>query len=227
MTTALEVYQGLLKELDKWESPSFSIKDFNYFVNSAMLEYTNNNFAEFDVKGKTLDDIRVLIPDPLPITLTNGRGTLPTDYLHLLSCDIVVKYTLDHTFRRKDDLVTYKGIDRYVSDRSGYRDKNSYLRDSPTKPQYQITGNNLTIKIGTVNYAVADSAKIEYVKKPPAIYLDPRVRQNISFDVNSIPSVFPSEVNREIVKLCRRIILENFESNRYQTQMAEQAQRKE
>ena len=38
---ALDAYRDVLRELDKYESPTFTINDFNYFYNKAISQFVD------------------------------------------------------------------------------------------------------------------------------------------------------------------------------------------
>ena len=94
MTTSLDAHRALLKELDKYESPTFTIGDFNYFYPSAIEEYVAVNYATLDVNQKTLDDVRAILVLDEDLTLTNGEADLPTKYRHMLGMEAVLKFTI-------------------------------------------------------------------------------------------------------------------------------------
>lgn len=213
MMTSAELYRNVLRELDKYESPTFDVQDFNYFFNSAIEEYISINYSKFDMKQKELDDIRTLVKRE-QVTVTNSSIVLPEDYRHLLE----ISLNLTFTNPRCNEVISYVQTAKKIeADKLGYIRENSYLAPNRYNSYYTIRGNNVILSIG--NNITVTSAVLEYLRIPTAVVFDPVV------SANNVNSEFPLHVDYELIKLCRRIFLENTESSRYQSQLVEQQQR--
>jgi hypothetical protein len=77
--TAREIYEGVLVELNKENSQSFTIEEFNYIINKAILAMCNEKYNFYAVNGQLGDDLRVLlkkqsfsISDSMPIDGTSN-----------------------------------------------------------------------------------------------------------------------------------------------------------
>jgi hypothetical protein len=228
--TALDAYRDLLIELDKYESPSFSVRDFNYFWNSAVNEFVDKKLAVGpDVIQHSHDDLAVLLSDPTslefgevetPQVLSAVQAYLPEFYRNILGLKIVLKFTVAAGKYAKDvKLTVYPRKQR--SNREGYIRKNSYQDAKEEDAWYTLRGNIIELIIDS-NTEV-DTGTITFLKKPVAITLNPDI-ENLNIDDEDENPVleFPDHTVSKIVKECRRIFLENIESPRYGTNFQEQ-----
>lgn len=217
MKNALEAYRALLIELDKYESPTFTVGDFNHFYNSAIDEYIVKNYIDFDLTQKSLDDIRVLL-ETQDLTFTDNKVDLEEDYRHVITLESVLEFSEDvRGYKKGDKITTYPK--RLKTNQKGFRSKNAYLQPSYFEPYFQITGSQLTILAGDSVSGV--SGKLEYIKNADTVYLNPDKSADFSKSENNSLLEFPLHVNYEILKICRRMFLENIESPRYQTNLYE------
>lgn len=83
--TARQVYEGTATEVNKVQSMTLLLEDFNYFFNKAIYQYINKRYNIYDINQQTTDDIRVLKATiALPVTLaTSAYGD--TDALRSLT----------------------------------------------------------------------------------------------------------------------------------------------
>ena len=58
--TARQVYEGTATEVNKVQSMTLLLEDFNYFFNKAIYQYINKRYNIYDINQQTTDDIRVL-----------------------------------------------------------------------------------------------------------------------------------------------------------------------
>lgn len=59
--TALELYDATLIELNKVNAPTFTIEQWNYFINKAIQSYTDKRYNFYAVNQQLTDDLRVLL----------------------------------------------------------------------------------------------------------------------------------------------------------------------
>lgn len=225
--TALDAYRSVLKEIDKQGAPTFSPKDFVYFFSSSVDEYITENYSRGDVFQKELDDLSAVIADDVVLTQDGTDPTLfakPDDYRHFLYGQVVGKLT-DVTYRRwkKNDQVGFV-LRRQRTAGRGYQETNAYQQPSEGYPQYRVSNAKLKFLLG--NHFVPVSAKLMYVKQMDTIVLNPDPTADFTDPANNSILEFPDYVTKEIVKWCARVVLENLESGRYQTALAERQLRK-
>ena len=59
--TALELYNATLIELNKVNAPTFTVEQFNYFINKAIQSYTDKRYNFYAMNQQLTDDLRVLL----------------------------------------------------------------------------------------------------------------------------------------------------------------------
>lgn len=225
--TALDVYRYVLKELDKHESPTFSVDDFNWFINESVDGYVTKNYGQGDVFEKDLDDISVIVKDDVSLIQDVGDPTLfakPADYRHLLYMNTIVKANADYRRWKKNDQVIFV-LRRQRTNRRGYQEDNAYEQPSEDYPQYRVSNEKLKALVGP-NFTPL-SAKATYISKAATVYLNPDPTADFTNPVNNSVIQFPDYVAKEIVRWCARVFLENIESPRYSTVLSEQQIRRE
>ena len=224
MVDALDAYRNWLRELDKFESPTAQLLDFNYWWNSATDEYIANNYATFDVNQKTLDDISEILVLDEELTFVTNEVDLPEKYRHILGLETELKF-LEALDGNAVDSTVIVNPKRLKTNQKGFRINNAYQQPSYKESYFQIAKGKLKILCGSKNEAT--TGKIDYLEIPETVYLNPDKSVDFNDPLNNTLLQFPSHVNFEIVKHCRKIFLENIESPRYQTSLQEQALRRE
>ncbi len=217
---ALDAYRSVLKELDKHESPTFNVDDFNWFFNESIDQYISKNYGLGDIFQKDLDDISAIVKDDVALVQESDKSLFakPTDYRHLLYLKVTAKAL--STFRKwtvnqQQDFV----IRRQRFSRRGYQEENAYEQPSEDYPQYRVSNEKLKILIGSRFEPV--SAKIMYICTASVVYLNPDSSSNYNLEENNSTLEFPDYVCKEIIRWCSRLFLENIESPRYQTSVME------
>lgn len=77
--TVRELYDNVLSELNKVESPSILLEDFNYFANKGIQQYVNKIYTGYEINQQSTDDLRALkVTSQLEITY-NSDIILPTE----------------------------------------------------------------------------------------------------------------------------------------------------
>lgn len=220
---AQDAYIMVTRELDKYESPPFQIGDFQYFFYSAINEYISNNLPDADILQKDSDDMNSFIKwntalvqntDDPPIY---SEFALPSDYRHIWNVKSRVKWLVAWgKYAVNDEIWLYPK--RRRSTREGYQENNAYQKASVKYPLYKVEGTNINIDAG-VKVQLMET-RLDFVFEPVEIGLTEDLATN-----DDIP--FPNYVLLEIVKLTRRIFLENIESQRYNASLQEEVMRKE
>lgn len=230
---ALDIYRDILRELDKYGSPTFTIRDFNYFVNSAVSEYINENYVKLDVRQKDSDDMRYfLITNSTQTVNSSGLMQLPGNYRHVLDVQVNAKFLKDVGRFKKDQVATIP-VERMKSSQKGFRNRNSFGKPSFNRFYFDITGTSMQVYFDSsaVTFTGSNNAKIDYVIQPSDIYLNPDKTSDYNNSANNTSLVFsPTTTNQiyfEVVKKTRDLFLENIESPRLQTAIQQSIARKE
>ena len=208
MKKALNAYSDILTELDKHESPTFEIEDFNHFFNVAIEQYITDNYSGFDIHQKEVDDIEKLVKYGEALTESGGAFTLPSEYRHVLGVE--VNYTLNKDsgkYNTGDSLIIYPI--RLSSNKRRVISENSYHKPSLTRAYYWISDGKLYLKNTTI--LTVSSCKLDYIKKHPSISVD------LSDSATNIDILLKEYAYYEVVARCRDLFLENMQSPRTQT----------
>jgi len=213
---ALSVYQALLRELDKFESPTFTVAYFNYFIYVTISKYITDNSGDFDVLQKDLDDISALLVYYSPLTFTDATAPLPQDYRHSLGLELTLNFIADTNDYKTGDVITVYPK-RLKTNRRGYTADNAYQKPSHDSPTYQLDSSNVYVRVG--DDVTVDGGKMDYIKIPDTMYLNPDRSSDYTRDINNTPAQFSDYVMYEIIKQCRIIFLENIESPRYNSSL--------
>lgn len=217
---AQDAYIMLLRELDKYESPSFRVGDFTYFFNSAIDEYKSNHLTDSDVLQKDSDDMDPFITWNTALAQDNSEKSkfaLPDDYRHVWTVKATAKWLTDFGKYKTNDIITLYPK-RRRSTREGYQENNAYHKPGFRYPVWKVETGSMFIEAGDKLELV--SCSLDYVFQGDEIGLTEDLLTN-----DDIP--FPDYILREIVKLTRRIFLENIESQRYPSTLQEEQLRKE
>lgn len=224
---ALDAYRSVLKELDKHESPTFSVDDFNWFWNESIDQYVSKNYGQGDIYQKDLDDISIVVKDDVSLTQDVGDKTLfskPADYVHMLYLNVTAKALANYRRWMLNDQQDFV-ISRQRYGRRGYQEDNAYGQPSEDNPQYRVSNEKIKILLGSKFEPV--SATLMYICKPSVVYLNPDSGVDFGLEINNSTLQFPDYVCKEIIRWCSRVFLENIESPRYQTVLSERSIRKE
>lgn len=74
--TAREVYEAVLVEINKENNPSFTIEEFNYALNKAVLAFVNEKYNFYASNQQLSDDLRVLLK-PAKFNIQNSLSIKP------------------------------------------------------------------------------------------------------------------------------------------------------
>ena len=59
--TAREIYEAVLIEVNKENAPQFTVEEFNYLINKAVLALVNEKYNFYSANQQLSDDLRVLL----------------------------------------------------------------------------------------------------------------------------------------------------------------------
>jgi len=215
---ALDAYKGLLKELDKYESPTFSIGDFNYFFNKSVQDYITENYKDIDPVQKDIDDIRSVLKFDEALSFTSGKASLPDKYQHILYLELTCKFKVDVGKYKKDVSHTFTEVRREKSSQRGT--KNAYRKTSFLRPYYKMDIDSVYAIIDTTILELT-SGKMDYIEVPEKVYLNPANGADYDDDAQNTTIAFPDYVVTEIITVCRLMFLENTENQRFQSSIIE------
>lgn len=152
--TAKEVYEAVLVEQNKGNAPSFTLEEFNYLLNKAILAHVNERFNFYNVNQQLSDDLRVLLRSQVfAATATGGakawdQGLDDTngvkyelmidtsDYLHILSVRNAYTGTVSGNNTDTAKLVFPAG--RLTYDMWNLIQNNIYLRPRYSRPKFMV-----------------------------------------------------------------------------------------
>ena len=215
--TAREIYEGVLIDLNKVHAPALSVEEFNYFINKVILAYVNERYNLYSVNQQLDDDLRVLLMqvtiDSANITIVSNEDPAyasvqlaATNYMHLLSCDMIVQNTISSKLRR----YTAK---RCTVDMLSMITLNEYLKPAMSRPYYMlkaavdVADRNSPVVIVYFGELLANiipyALRFFYLRLPTPVDLTDAEVYSLTTD-NSDVLEFPDYLKNEFVK---RIVL--------------------
>jgi hypothetical protein len=216
----LDLYRAILRELDKYQSPSFTFGDFNNFFAKGMQEYINGRYELFDTEQQHIDDLRAIVIRTNPVLAINSTTrsvALPADYWHLIGAAVKMRYIAANGCHGIGD-VYYKSLKRMTADLKGFADEDYYTRPKPQNIYYKLEKALIYILFDDpntpVNYLVAESVEIEYLQIPSVISI---TSLSVYTTLSATNCQFPDYVWDEIVNKTADIFLENIEQQRIQS----------
>lgn len=218
MKTVRQVYESVLLELNKREAPSILLDDFNYYLNKAIGQYINKKYNSYDVNQQSDDDLDELkIPD-YEITLNKigirYKGTLPSNYLHILNC--TVKYTIASNYRcyEQGDIVEFSA-GRLPTTAARQVEQNYYYKPSYKNPYFYKDSSLLEIRSGNDNIFVPTTVYIDYLRTP--IYVELTEEDIEEVQDTSQEMEFKDYVVQEIINELVKLLMELSSDPRIQT----------
>lgn len=204
----LEIYQRCVIDLDKYDTPTFEIEDFNRYAEKAIYEYINEKYKEFEITQKRTDDLRQFVTISTIAVSNQDFVALPEDYLRLLKLEYQIT-----------DLPCYDKrwvvVQKTNADKLGYSEENYYWKPSLSNPQYQFIKNNIYFRVGEGNNTNISAVRLEYIMKPELYLIDPS-----DLGTYSNPS-YSDEVDMQIIDKIVRLFQASTNPNQYQIAVAE------
>lgn len=220
----LNAYRWVLEELDKHESPSHPPASFVYWFNTTLDEYLSNLLPTSDITQKGGDDLDSFVVFSASLTQDESDAELfelPGNFRHVWAAEVVAKWLVDYDKFEQDDTVTLHPK-RRRSNRGGFQESNAYQRPSMYYPTYKVINSAGTryLQILLGNKLEPVSCNLDYVKVIDELELS----DDLATTNDELP--FPRYVAKEMVNLHVRKVLENYESQRYSSQLQEMSLRK-
>lgn len=219
--TTQEFHTNIDIELDKtldFEYPYILPEQKDYWLNKAQgriikqrMYPQNPNQKGFEENQKRIEDLRTLIKESGVLTpATSGTKytiTLPNDYLYLVRhrCN-----TIDSTCGAKNVgglLIKQEFVNQMLKD--------PFWKPSAEEPLYYFIGNNIVYETQST-YTLSNTV-LTYIKQPNKIQLGSQYT-DITEDIEC---ELPIQLHQEILDLTVSMLLENIESQRYQTNLNE------
>ena len=159
--TARDIYEGSLVDLNKAHAPALTVEEFVYKLNKAILAFTNERYNFYAVNQQLSDDLRVLVTEAtfaltsanLNTDITGDRCVTVElnvdDYLHLLSCDLVVTNDISNLTKKYP-------VKRLTLDMSGAIALNEYLKPAINRPYHLLLPADTGQNDSTINVYIGD-----------------------------------------------------------------------
>lgn len=231
--TISEMHTAVKLGLDKssaLELPAFEPEEIDFWLNKSILQFVKTRYSGVNVKQesfeqtqKRIDDLRTLIKE-IQLTphliLTSGNtvtyqinlsatgivGHLPvTDYLFRVGEEVTIQFFDSYT---NQNISSVQGVTECTSDTYNTQLENPFsehiLYLKKAKPLRLFKGDLIDL-VTDGNYIITHY-RLKYIKQPATV----SITTNISCDL-------PVHTHHEIVDICVAMLLENIESNRYQS----------
>ena len=234
--TSRQVYEYILIEINKVETTTLLLEDFNYLINKAIYQFANNTYNVYDINQQTTDKLRVLkapTAELTPSIIMSGESNLygnfyevelPSDYFHILNCVCEFLPSEDHKCYKKNEPI-YSSARRLTADMWPQVINNHYSKPSQRNPYYFINNTSDTLQERPISVRIElRCGKTKF--KLNKIYVDYlKVPQHIVLTVDQLDLVedtsqileFPDYVCYEIINELAKLILEQSSDPRLQT----------
>lgn len=210
-------------ELDKtqdFEYPAFLPEQIDYWLNKAQdliieecLSPNDPNEKSFEETQDKLEEIRtIVIESPILTSYSNDNGdtyitNLPSNYL----------YRLRHRCVTYSDICSAKTVGGIFTKQLFINNmlKDPFWTPSVSEPIYYIVGN--TIKYPTKKEFVVSGTYLTYVKVPSTM----RLGSQYINPTTDVQCELPEHSHIKVLSRAVSMVLENIESQRYQTNLNE------
>ena len=235
--TARQIYEYILIEINKVETTTLLLDDFNYLINKAIYQFANKTYNVYDINQQTTDKLRVLKAPTVELTptiVTSGSSNLygdfyevelPVNYFHILNCICEFLPSVDHGCSKKGE-PTYASAKRLTADMWPQVITNAYNKPTYKRPYYFINNTleslenspapvRIEIRSGKSNIFKLNKVFIDYLKVPRHILLT--TDQIDMVEDTSQKMEFPDYVCYEIINELAKLILEQSSDPRLQS----------
>lgn len=211
--TALGLYKAVTTELDKTNSASFSITQFNYYANREQLSFMAD-LADIFERTQVISDLmapfvarKVYTASSTPPILTGQLMAQPDDYQQALKATLV--YTANAAFGayRQNETFT-RTAKRVTADQQAYiEEPNHYLKPTFDRTYRRIVGGFLEIYSGIHSRLTLTRVTFEYLKRPEEIILFESDTTDLTND-NSQVLQWTANATYELAKYMVKAIME-------------------
>lgn len=217
--TIQEMHLAFDLEVDKtqdYEYPSFLAEQKDYWLNKAQDVFVKsrafgNNLKKegFEETQKRIDDLRTIVKKTSVTPAKTGNeyiNVLPNDYLYLVRHQCTVVSQSCGTKVVGGNQVRHDALNMLVED--------PFWKPDKDEPLYYFEGD--LIQLGASDFNITNTA-LTYIRKYNKLqhgtaYIQP---------TTDIDCELPEHTHQEIVSLAANMVLENIESQRYQTNLNE------
>lgn len=229
--TAKELFEGLLMEKKKEESPHFHLREFNYYANEVIYEWIDGIVLAFqnEKNQNVLDVIKSIkryneFTAFTPSLKGNFKFTLPPDYRHLSNLIVfykVLEPIVDKCYPVSDTLIDFKALQMSPNLEASTK-QDSFTRPRYFRPYYSIVGNECEIhtdfNVNINGSGALDLVKVrmDYIKTPVSINLTYDQAYNDVTDRSQVLE-FDELTCRHIRKLLVQRVMERDSDPRLQT----------
>ena len=192
--------------LDKANSPWYSSKEKDDFINLAQAEYEESRYREFELDERTRKEL-------LPFVRTTTGSNVSEIDLSAIP-DYMFTLNLIGEFNKTCGSGTsMEKIYPLQLDDEGENQNDPFNKNDDSNPAY-TEGNNGTINVLSI---ISDNAPLNYVLK--YLMRAPDVFRDVNNPANNINSMFPEFTHEEIVNIAVRKMMANTEQvQNYQMQ---------
>lgn len=159
------MFEKALIEVNKVETPSLLLNDFNFFVNKAVYQICNKNYNSYEINQQLTDNLRILkatsIIDVNPTLndLDAYKVTLPSDYYHILGCICIFKLNSAIACKEAESTIKSSAV-RLTSDMWPRVIENYYNQPSYKRPYFFLNHLNQNNVIPTDPYTPTQGTDI-------------------------------------------------------------------
>ena len=222
LTTIKDVYLALLIELNKQESPTILLEDFNYLYNKAKQNYINKRINISPIGQQVIDDLAEITVFGRALTVISINANtypkqykvdLPEDYLHLLRCnpEVTTQTVQEESCPTPVGNISYPITKPVTSKELSEIGNNYYLKPSFKLIYYGVNQVDRQYKLNL--YCGNDTNKhiskvfVDYFRVPKTITLNEDDLYEV--DDNSTILEFKPYVNQEILNELVSLVMEN------------------
>lgn len=216
--TLREVYENVLTELNKRKAPSLLLADFNYYVMKGIYSYINIRYLAYDKDQQSVDDLGALKIVSAPITLSKTglqyKGSLPSDYLHILNCKVEFEAKEDYSCYEAEEVFEVSA-QRLPTGAANHVERNHYFKPSYKLPYFYDHPGQLEIRAGKDDKVYPKTAYIDYLKTPVVLVLTDEQVEEVADTSQTLE--FSHLVCLQIINEIIKLVLEHDSNPRLQT----------
>lgn len=219
--TIQDMHISLNIEVDKtldFEYPYMSPEQIDYWLNKAQDRFIkdraypqNPNSKGFEETQLRIEDLRTIIKESGQLTpVSSGTTyitTLPNDYQYLVRHRCITSDTTCGVKNVGGDLTRQEFINNMIKD--------PFWRPTADEPWYYFLGNSIVYE--TLGTFIVQKTNLTYIKEAAKMTLG---SQYIA-PTTDIDCELPEQSHQDVINIAISMILENIESQRYQTNLNE------
>jgi hypothetical protein len=217
---ALAIYQGVLRELDRFGSPRYDVNDHNYFVNVVKDEVVDALVQLYEQTQEITEMLSGIIDAyDIPVGSNERRAIkiidLKPSFDNMKGVVVRFRYVKNYECHQKGDTKELPAR-RMTTDAEGFAMTNNYYKPSFERENVFYRTREKKVEIlydrpeNVQDYVVIENLRVEHTLHPPDIILG-------QDGTNVANSTLHRKVNRKIIVGTAAKFLENSKSQRTQT----------